>query len=396
MGRKFKIFAAISDVHIGVKHIKADELKKQLKDHFFDPLDKLAYLDGIFVTGDTTHTILSLNSEYSNLFHWFIDKIYKTARKKGAVVIIVRGTMSHDNEQLNNVLHYCANDDGVDFRIYDTVEEITIWDNFKVLVLPDIKFKHFKHIDKYFKEPNKYDLILGHGTIDQMQFHIQETESNPLKTYVYKLADLLNACKGPILFGHIHQYQIFNNKFYYVGPFTLLERGSTDAGYLIGGISTEDHTKFRVDHYTNPDSADYYNIKITPQILDTIPIDDIIHAIDSILEECKSNDLVHIRITRNDSMTQADKVIILESRYRKDRRVSVVKKIKTKKEAEMEKINQERKEKYSYLLDKATELPIILYTYYNNDVKPKIPAMKREANLTEDDFRAALSEVTTI
>ena len=62
----------------------------------------------------------------------------------------------------------------------------------------------------------------------------------------------------------------------------------------------------------------------------------------------------------------------------------------------MEKINQERKEKYSYLLDKATELPIILYTYYNNDVKPKIPAMKREANLTEDDFRAALSEVTTI
>ena len=34
----------------------------------------------------------------------------------------------HDNDQLNNIKSYVKNDDGVDFRVYDTVEEITLWD----------------------------------------------------------------------------------------------------------------------------------------------------------------------------------------------------------------------------------------------------------------------------
>ena len=94
----------------------------------------MLYCDGIFICGDILHTILSLNSEYSEVFHWFINQIYKIAKKKHCVVIIIRGTQGHDGTiQLNTIKSYQNNDDGVDFRVYDTVEEITVWDDYKVL-----------------------------------------------------------------------------------------------------------------------------------------------------------------------------------------------------------------------------------------------------------------------
>ena len=110
------------------------------------------------------HTIVSLNSDYAELFYWFIDKVYKIARKRGSTVVIVKGTISHDNDQLNNIKSYVKNDDGVDFRVYDTVEEITLWDDYKVLILPDVRVKQLKDIDDLL-EPRKYDMILGHGQI---------------------------------------------------------------------------------------------------------------------------------------------------------------------------------------------------------------------------------------
>ena len=268
--RDFKIIAAMADLHIGIKHISAATLKKQLKKHFFEVLDRMVYIDAIVIAGDVMHTIVSLNSDYSELFYWFIDKVYKMAKKKKATVIIIKGTISHDNDQLNNIKSYIKNDDNVDFRVYDTIEEITLWDDYKVLILPDVKVKQLKEIDKYLDEPGKYDMIFGHGLIDQMQFFIQESENMPTKTYVYDVDKLANASKGPVLFGHIHQHQTYRNKFYYIGPFTMLERGNVNAGFVIAGVYDKDRTKYRVEHYINPDSASYYDITINERILSSV------------------------------------------------------------------------------------------------------------------------------
>lgn len=393
--RDFKIIAALADLHIGVKHVSAKSLKQQLKDHFFKPLEDMKYLDGIFLLGDLMHTIVSLNSDYSELFHWFIDRVYKIAKKRGAVVIIIRGTISHDNDQLDNIKHYMKNDDGVDFRIYDTVEEITLWDDYKVLVIPDVKVKQLKEVGKYLKEPKKYDMILGHGMITQMEMVSQESENMPTKTYVFNADELIDASKGPVLFGHIHQYQTVKNHFYYVGPFTMLERGNLDAGFAVIGIYDKDRSKFKVEHYLNPDSAAYYELVVTNKILSNIPIDEIIEAIDEVAKEAKDNDLIMLRITRGDELESADKVMILENRYRKDRRFAIVKKIKNKKEAEREKEQEKRKEKCKYLMDENLSLHSILYIYYTNEVRPTIPDKTSvEAMLTEEDFERALRRQT--
>ena len=391
--RDFKIFICLADLHIGNKNVSAKDMKKQLKEYLFKIVKNYKYLDGIFILGDILHTIVSLNSDYSELYLWFIDQVYKLARKKKATVIIIKGTHSHDNDQLSNIKSYILNDDNVDFRIYEQIEEITIWDNYKVLVLPDVKYKNFKDIDSFITCDKRYDFILGHGVVDTMKYFIQESEHMSTKTYVYEIEKLKASCKGPILFGHIHQYQQLREQFYYVGPYTLLERGGINAGYLTIGIYNNDRTKFKVEHYINPDSANYLDLNITKKIMDTYPIDQIIETIDEILSETKSNDLITLRITRGDAIDSIDKIAMLESRYRQDKRINIVKKIKTKSEEESEKKNQERKDKFAYCMDNNLEMSEIMYRYYESEIIPIIVDKNSlAAKITIDDFKRILKE----
>lgn len=393
--RDFKVFVAMADLHIGVKHISADTLKTQLKKRFFKVLDDMKYLDGIFICGDILHNALMLTSEYSNLYLWFINRLYKVAKKRKCTVIIIRGTLSHDGSQLSAIKPFVYNaiDDGIDFRVYDTVEEITIWNNYKVLILPDVKVKQLSDIGKYLTADKKYDLILGHGLISTMKFFVQETENYPTKTYEYDVDRLIDSSKGPVLFGHIHQYQSIRDHFWYIGPFTLLERGGIDAGFAVCGIYDKDRTKFRVEHYINPDSANYYELDITKDIIEKYPVDDIVEAIDMMIKDSKANDLITLRITRGDELESTDKVLMLEARYRKDPRFSIVKKIKTKHEEESEQRNQERKDKFAYITDENLDLSQILYKYYETEMLPTLPDKTSSvAKLTEDEFKRILSE----
>lgn len=393
--RDYKTFVALADLHIGNKNISAKDMKKQLRKHFFDAVEQMDPIDGIFVCGDLSHMVLSFNSDYSQLYLWFCVKLYKLAKRKGATVCIVRGTPSHDVDQLSNVQYLIQQgvEEGVDFRIYDTYEEITIWDDYKVLILPDLKVKDDKEIEKFFKIPKRYDLILGHGMIETFQYVTQESENMPTKQYVYKIADLRKVCKGPVLFGHIHQMSncANTNQVYYCGPFTLLERGGKSAGYLVGGIYDKDRSKFRVEHYDNPNAGEYYDLEVTPEMLKEFPIDDLVEAVQQIADEGKENDLFTLRINREDDMSSADKVLILESRFKRDKRFSIIKKILSEKEIEREALVKERKDKYAYLMDETIELPSILWSYYQTDVKPTIPDQTSlAASLTEQDFIDAL------
>lgn len=393
--RNFKIFAAIADIHIGIRHISAGTFRKQLKKHFINTLMDMKYLDGIFILGDILHTVVSLNSDYAETYLWFIDQVYKVAKKRGATVIIIKGTPSHDNDQLQNIKSYTHNDDGVDFRVYETVEEIALWDDYNVLVLPDVRVRELRDIGKYLTSDKKYDMILGHGLISAMKYVTQESENMPTKVYEYDADTLIDSCKGPVLFGHIHQFQTVRNHFYYVGPFTLLERGGVNAGFVIGGILDENRTQFKIEQFLNPDSASYIDLDVNRKVLAQFPVDEIFDAIDDLIKDTKPNDLITLRITRGEDFEASDKVYLLESRYRKDRRISIVKKVKSVKEEESDKRNEERKQKFSYVMDDNTPLYSIIYKYYQDEYEPTLPdTFKPAVPITEDTFRKILEAVT--
>ena len=127
--------------------------------------------------------------------------------------------------------------------------------------------------------------------------------------------------------------------------------------------------------------------------MDEHPIDEIIETIDEILKDAKENDLVTLRITRGDSMDAADKVLMLETRYRKDKRISIVKKIKTKSEEASERENQERKDKFSYIMDNTESMSSIMYKYYQTEIVPTLGDKdSAAANISIEDFKRILHE----
>ena len=386
----YKIFASIGDLHIGNRNVQASDLKRQLKEHFFSPLSHFHKLDMIAVLGDTTHQVISLNSSYAELTAWFASEVYKLAKKKNAVVVWILGTPSHDLSNLDTIKHYQTYDD-VDFRFYDKFTRDRVWDSYEFLAMPDLKVSDKKVVRDLLDPNHPVDFILGHGLIADMEFFSQESESNPTKTYVYTIDELEAASRGPVLFGHIHSYRRYGTKFVYGGPFTLLERGGDSAGFLVSGIADRDHTKFVVEHYDNPDASDYYDLEVTPKMLREIPTGDIVAAINEIAEEARGNDIFTLRITRDDDMDSLDKVVIIETHFRKDRRFSIVKKIRSKKQEEREEQQKQRKERYNYIMDEGIGLAEIMYTYYINDMKPLMPDQSSiAATLIQEDFERAI------
>ena len=224
-----------------------------------------------------------------------------------------------------------------------------------------------------------------------MRYFVQESENAPAKTYVYPVEKLIQASRGPVLFGHIHQYQSHRSHFYYVGPFTMLERGELDAGFAVIGICDSDRSRFRVEHYLNPDSAAYVEMNVTDAILSEFSIDEVVGAMDDIIAGGKANDLFTIRISKAALESSPDRVSIIENRYRGDRRISVVKKVVPSASADSGSDRDASRDRYSYCMDESMPLPSILYTYYISDVRPTLPDRAGPlASLVEDDFWRAL------
>lgn len=389
--RKFKIFTVIADIHIGKKHVSADTLKKSLKKYYIEPMKTMKYLDAIFVAGDILDTVLSMNTDYAEVFNWLASKLYGIAKTRKCPCIIIKGTRSHDNEQLNNIKHYQVNDDGVDFRIYENVDVIKLFDErFKVLLLPDVKVRHPEDIEKYYN--TKYDLVIGHGTISTMQFFVQESENMPTKTYVYNVDKLMSICRGPIIFGHIHQHIRYKEKFFYVGSFDKLERGSDGQnGFLVCGISMDDSSNYKVEQFVNETASKYYNIELTKDIIRESSIDDLLYYLDLCISDAGDTDLISIKITRDDDNESMDKVLMIDARYRSDKRVSIKKKIKNKNKDDIEKDMSDKREKYSYIMDTDLNVSEIMYRYYEGGHKDKID-IESTVEVSVDVFKEMLGE----
>ena len=120
-------------------------------------------------------------------------------------------------------------------------------------------------------------------------------------------------------------------------------------------------------------------------------IDEIIEAIELGIKDTKSNDLISIHITRNDTREDADKVLLLEEHFRRDRRISIVKKVKSAKTEERERENNARKEKYAYVMDQNMELAPMMWKYFEEEIKPTMSEEQlRKVDFSEETFRAIL------
>ena len=222
--------AFIADIHFGA--LPSDQLFFQLKERFLKVLEKNP-VEMLVLGGDLFHNIITMNYSTSHVVLMFMESVIELCRQYNILYVrIIQGTISHDNNQLHN-FHMFENREDVDFRIIMNVEEEYFSSHdINVLYLPEEYMKDPKeYYAPYLDNADKrYDFIFGHGMVREVAFvaKSQESENTMSKAPIFESKQLINACKGPIFFGHIHIRTTVREHLYYPGSFSRWRFGEED------------------------------------------------------------------------------------------------------------------------------------------------------------------------
>lgn len=229
MDNKCYLMAGIGDVHFGACN-DPERTLYEFVNEFISFLIKLPALDVVFIRGDFFDKKTALQSQTAlcamkamwELFE--VCKARSTPTKK-VKIRIIRGTYFHDNDQLEIFRCYEEYNE-VDFRIINTVCSEQLFPDLRVLYIPE---EYIIDKEGYYGDffSGYYDLIVGHGLIEEVKFVKQAGEMDIRRPPVFTFDELNNICRGPITFGHIHNGGCIREHFYYTGAFSTSSFGDT-------------------------------------------------------------------------------------------------------------------------------------------------------------------------
>jgi hypothetical protein len=237
-----KTFITISDVHHGAK--AADEMHAEFYNEggFFSVLDQFIEepeFIGVAITGDWWDCKLSLNDPKAKLGVSILIDIFNRCQANDKYFVILRGTYSHDLQQLDCMKEFEAMYGK--FMLVNTVTEMS-FGGLNTLVIPE---EYPKDPDEYYAEyyAKKYDLILGHGFFDFNCFDKNDAEKSIPSMPIFEAERI---CKmAPLtIFGHDHTHKSYTGEvnkktkkasgvIYYNGSFSRLCHGEeSPKGFL--------------------------------------------------------------------------------------------------------------------------------------------------------------------
>lgn len=238
----------IADIHAGA--FDGKQLYNELMDGFVKYLKSLKILDFIVIAGDLFDTKISLNSEHTKYIFSFLRSVMEICIEKNTKLRILKGTESHDNQQLQ-VLNYLVGSN-CDIKIISHVEKENLFENMKVLYIPE---EYMKDKDEYYKDymNDEYDMIFGHGLVDEVAFCAkkQESEVTMSKAPIFQSKKLMSITKGPIFFGHIHKPQNIHDKMFYVGSYSRWVFGEEEPKGFMTVVYTPETSEFETEFIKN-------------------------------------------------------------------------------------------------------------------------------------------------
>jgi DNA repair exonuclease SbcCD nuclease subunit len=264
---------------------------------------------------------------------------------------IIQGTMSHDNNQLNNFKIY-ENRTDINFRIFKTVGDEELAEGLKILYVPE---EYMVDADetygKYLNAYKKYDFIFGHGMFKEVAFEAknQESEVTMSKAPVFDSKIFLNACKGPIYFGHIHTRTTIKKHIHYPGSFSRFKFGEEDdKGWYLNVYNIQSH-KYKHQFIVNKDAETYITIScvLTPHST----AEDLSHSINNMLQKC---DHVKMKLIIRDDTDASYIISYLNNLYQNnpDVKLDIKNEYEFKQEYLVDDTINKIMDKYDFLKDK--------------------------------------------
>ena len=350
MDREFKVIAAIADVHIGNKAISWKEYKHQLKKGVIEKLEQMTFLDMIVLCGDTLHCQISMNSDYSSVFFWFIGKVVKIAKKKNAAVRVIKGTRSHDLDQLDTIKFY-EDDPEIDFAVIDDYMIETIDGlNYAYIAENYIDQSPKDYYSEIFDKPKNYfDMIFGHLTIEQTQFTEQNSENLNSQAPIFRLKDFYKVA-NLIVCGHIHTPMNFHDKFFYVGSTLRTCHGEEhDKGWNVITYLPKEKL-YRIDKIVNNYTFNFNTLEISNRFIEKNDVDHIVEYVENFIEKHKV-DRLSLKVTCIDKEETTVKIELLKKYFAKNPNITSQFKVLSEKSYEQETENKKNKELKPYLKD---------------------------------------------
>jgi DNA repair exonuclease SbcCD nuclease subunit len=218
---------AIADIHFG----KKDDVKlsEELQEHFIPKIEKEKHdIDYVIVSGDLFDRVLRMNEVGSNICIRFVSQLLDLSIKYDFKLRILKGTKTHDYNQLNNfktfeAKHYPR------FRIIDTVETEEIFEDIHFLYMPE---EYMDNQEEYYKEffeleeGAKYDMIFFHGMFDFVGYvPDSESERHIKSAPTYNSDQIADLVYGKAIGGHIHTRHVYKDKIEYTSSFSRFAYG---------------------------------------------------------------------------------------------------------------------------------------------------------------------------
>jgi calcineurin-like phosphoesterase len=345
------IFVVLADIHIG-QYDPAEHYAKELV-HILNEINSMKNIDTIFIAGDYFHAAYSLESQETKYGLFFIMQIVEICKSHNAKLRIIKGTKSHDNNQLES-FNFIS--ELIDYRYIESVTDELLYPNCKVLYVPEEyitdKYEYYK---EYMNKEKEYDLVIFHGLFETAIPIIKESTSeiHLPKAPVFLINDFKNCCKGLCIGGHIHKHMKIDDYIYYVGSLSRSAHGEeTDKGYCVLGYDTTSSNS--ILHFKNNKYAKVYKVfKINDSFKD-MDVKTMIKNIE-IIKEKFNCDYLRIDIDQDvkDDTFQAN-LLLLREYYQNNKSISIRLNVQKKRiqelkdeEEDIDKISEE----YKFLLD---------------------------------------------
>lgn len=334
----------IGDIHLGA--IDLVNFEQEFNDFIF-PLIIDEEPDIIVLHGDVFDTRVSLDSEASKMGFMLVSALCHVSETYGCQVRLIRGTITHDYSQLDNFLAYESQYEN--FRIINECQEEILeinGENVRILYIPEEYPKDYvEYYGKFFYEYNEdgeavafkdYDVILGHGEIDQFAGYVNllESESFVHTTPLHEAAEflaMLEESGGYCAFGHIHVRLAYKRVILSIGSLTRWAQGEEQPKgvYLVTMSRPDEETQWELDiqFKENNFAPLYKKYNAAEEFTQETPIDEMFNRIIELIDE---HDLTKIRMDFSDFDISAEAYTVLKGKFVGDKRVDIKSKAKIK------------------------------------------------------------------
>lgn len=234
---------------------------KFYNDELSEALDYLleSDLDLITIAGDLFDTIYKADSLEVNITMKFIHQLINIAAGKDAKVRFIKGTESHDYDQLKLFENY------VDDRRYDV--KIFNEPHIEFIENLDLKIKYIPEVivPDYNKFANEFlsqqsDVTIFHGLIKDVTPIMEKGN----KTVIIHPDDLRDYTNLYTVCGHIHERTLIKNDLWYTGSFSTKSYTDADEEKGFDHITIEDNLKdYAVNFVENKNCHKYKIIDAT-------------------------------------------------------------------------------------------------------------------------------------